>query len=98
MELTFNSKAREKMVNKTTTDCLNKLQTNLSNGIRITEFYIDIEIASDVRENIEKEIEGKPFNWCIVHRDTNPYTGKIQHFSGMRIGNEKYYKLEYCGN
>lgn len=97
MELSFNSTAREEKVNQATFACLKKLQSNLSNGIRITEFYIDNDIAREVRDKMEKELEGKPFEWCIVHRDTNPYTGKIQHFTGMRIGNERYYKLSYYG-
>jgi len=98
MELTFNSTKREEWISQVFESTMKQIQDNMSNGVRITEIYLPREISTEVKDKIDGVIDGKGFGWMTVRRDTNPYTGKPQSFSGMVIGDEKYYKLQYYGN
>ena len=97
MEFKFNANAREERIKNEVEFQLKKIQENLSKGLRDTELYIDREIASDVREGIENELKGKNFDFCIVNRGFNQYTGKPQSYSSMTVGDQKYYKIRYYG-
>jgi len=97
MELKFNADARKNAVKEAFDDCMESIKSNLSQGIKETGLYIDKNIAGEVRELIDKEIEGQPFTWCIVRTGSNPHTGRIEHFSGMLVGNERFYNLKYTG-
>lgn len=97
MELKFNADARKKSIETTFKDCMKAIQNNLSQGIKETELYIDKNIAGDVRDLIDKEIKDKEFTWCIVRTGNNQYTGKVEHFTGTLVGQERYYKLKYTG-
>ena len=98
MVFTFNSSKVVERTQQVFESVMKQIQTNMSNGIRETEIYIPKEIASEVRDMIDKEIEGQKFEWRTVRRDTNQYTGKPQSFSSMVVGDDRYYKLYYHGN
>lgn len=98
MEFTFNQEKREKEINNSVDSILSQIQKNLSNGIRVIEICIPKEFANEVKEKVDEVIKGKNFEWMIVRRENNPYTGKVQHFLSETIGHEKHYKLKYYGD
>lgn len=67
------------------------IKANANKGIKITELIIDKDIASDVREELEKLVEGIEF--LVVRRSPNPYTGRMQSFTSEVIGDNKHYKV-----
>lgn len=97
MEFKFNNSAREEKINKLAEQQIKVIQNNLSKGVRVTEMYIDNEYASDVRDKLDKLLEGQKFSWEVVRKEPNPYTGRMQHFTGLKINGERYYKLRYYG-
>lgn len=97
MEFKLNTSARETTISKLVDEQINLIQSNLAKGERTTEMYIDKEFASEVREKLEKALEGKDFSFQIVRRSPNQYTGRMQHFTSELIGNKRYYKLYYNG-
>ena len=98
MELTFNSNKVQERIKEVFESVMKQIQTNMSNGIRETEIYLPKEISSDVRDLIDEQIKGKDFNWMVVGRGYNQYTGKPVSYISETIGNERYYKLKYYGN
>ena len=97
MEFKFNNDAREKRIQDLVSLNLAKIQYNLSKGLKDTELYIDKEVASEVKELIEKELPSD-FGFCIVNRGVNQYTSKPVSYISMTIGDDKYYKVRYYGN
>ena len=95
MELTFNSNKVQERIKEVFESVMKQIQTNMSNGIRETEIYLPKEISSDVRDLIDEQIKGKDFNWMVVGRGYNQYTGKPVSYISEIIGNERYYKLKY---
>jgi hypothetical protein len=77
------------------------IESNLKNGKKETELYIDKEIAGEVRSLISDKIKelGKEndFDWATVRTGSNPHTGRTEYFTGMVVGDKRYYKLRYCG-
>ncbi len=97
MDLVLNTTAKKTAIEEAFTLAMNKLKLNLECGKTETELYIDKNIASDVRDLIEIEIRNKPITFCTVRTGTNPYTGRVEHFTGMVVGDDRYYKLRYHG-
>jgi hypothetical protein len=97
MEFKLNTSARETTINNLVEGQLKAIQNNLARGERTTEMYIDKELASEVREKLEKLLEDKPFTFQTVRRSPNEYTGRMQSFTSELRGNERYYKLYYSG-
>ena len=98
MEFTFNQEQVKERVQSVAQQILNDIQNNMSKGIRETEMYIPKDILYDVTEIINKET-GDQFDWMVVKRDHNQYTGKPQSFRGMDMGDGTVYKkLRYNGN
>lgn len=98
MELKFNNQIQTERVEQVFNRIMKSIQSNLSNGKRITEIYIDKEIAGEVKDKIVEAIKGMNFEWLIVNRGVNEYTGKPVSYISMSVGNEKYYKLKYYGD
>lgn len=97
MELKFNNTKQTERIEQVFNSIMKTIQNNLSNGRRITEIYIDKEISGDVKDKIVEAIKDKDFEWLIVNRGVNQYTGKPVSYISMTIGDEKYYKLKYWG-
>lgn len=98
MEFKLNTSARETTINKLAEEQIQVIKKNLDNGERITEMYIPKEFASDVKSKLDELLKDQNFNWEIVKREPNQYTGRMQYFTGMVVGNDKYYKLKYYGD
>ncbi len=92
MEIKVNKNALEQRIKDETERCIKQIQDNAKNGINVTELYIPKDIGIDVKDNLIKEIDN--INFCVVDRRVNSYTGKMDSFSGMTIGEDKYYKVK----
>ncbi len=96
---TFNQEKVTEKIKEVSSKILNDIKNNMSKGVRDTEMYIPKDIKSEVVEIIEKEIAAQNFNWVIVQRGSNPYTGKPQSFTGVSMSDGTMYKkLRYYGN
>lgn len=98
MELKFNNQMQTERVQQVFNRIMKSIQSNLSNGKRLTEIYIDKEIAGEVKDKIVEAIKGMNFEWLVVNRGVNQYTGKPVAYISMTVGDEKYYKLKYLGD
>lgn len=96
MEFILNKSARETTINKLVDEQVNLIKKCLERGQETIDLYIDNEYASDVRDKLQVILDGK-FTFCIVRTNHNQYTGKIQHFTGETIGDERHYKIRYIG-
>jgi len=95
-KITVNTSARENRVKEMANECLESIKQNALKGNSITELYIEKEIASEVRKEIERRLDESKtsYEFLVVYHDVNQYTGKPQSFTGKTIGNERYYKIK----
>lgn len=98
MELKFNNQIQNQRIEQEFNRVMKSIERNLSNGKRITEIYIEKEISGEVKDKIIEAIKGKNFEWMVVNRGVNQYTGKPVAYIGMTVGDERYYKLKYLGD
>jgi hypothetical protein len=94
MEYTLNKNARENTIKELFNEAMEKIKANLNKGVAETELYIDKDFAGDVRSLLEKEL-GEKFTFCIVRTGNNPHTGRVEHFTGMLVGDQRYYKVKF---
>ena len=97
MEFKLNTSARETKINELAEKQIKAILNNLNKGERVTEMCMPKEIAGDVREKLDELLKGQPFFWETLRREPNPYTGRMQYFTGITIGDDKHYKLRYNG-
>ncbi len=77
-------------------ECINAIVSNAKKGTSVTELYVPVDIHSDIRSEIERQLKesGTRYVFLTVRRGTNQYTGKAESYSGTTIGNERYWKVE----
>jgi hypothetical protein len=92
MKIEINKGNTEARVQSAFDECVKWIQANAAQGIDTTELMIDKDIAADVRDRLEKEVEG--IHFCIVDRRPNPFTYRIEHFTSKTVGNIRYYKVK----
>ena len=91
MKITVNKDAKTNTVNELFNRCVKAIMFNADNGIDVTELFVPVDFAGDVRERLEKEIEGIDF--LIVRRGVNPLTGRPCDYTGETINGERRYKV-----
>ncbi len=94
-KITVDQSIRNNRIEETAKDCLECIQGNALLGVHTTDLFIDKEIAGDVKEEIVRQLnESKTtYEFLIVARGFNQYTGKPQSYTSETIGTEKHYKI-----
>lgn len=92
MKIEVNKSAKDDRIKNSFDECVKWITANASQGIEETELMIDVDIAYDVRDKLEAEVEGIRF--MVVDRRPNQYTGQMQSFTGKTVGNIRYYKVK----
>ena len=100
MNLEFNENAKEGRIVSAFNRVMQDLSNNLQNGNEYTEIYVDKDIGGEVRRRLEAEFEkqGKAdnFEFCVVDKRRNDLGNhRMMYFTGMTVGDQKYYKLRY---
>jgi len=62
------------------------ISRNAEEGRDRTELMFDTSIYSETLELLEKKLEGTSYDWVIIMRSPNQFTGRINHFSSEIIG------------
>lgn len=95
--LKLNSDQREKSIQTEIDLCYKLIESNLNKGQKDTELYVPKDLGSEIRAGLEKKFlaEKAPLIFMIVDRRLNPHTGNMDSFTGMTIGNERYYKVRW---
>ena len=62
------------------------ISRNAEEGRDRTELMFDTSIYSETLELLEKKLEGTSYDWVIIRRSPNQFTGRMNHFSSERIG------------
>lgn len=62
------------------------ISRNAEEGKDRTELMFDVSIYSETLELLEKKLEGTSYDWVIIRRAPNQFTGRINHFSSETIG------------
>ena len=77
-------------------NCIDVISSNAKKGINVTELYVSLDIHSDIRSHITSELKksGTNFDFLIVDRRPNEFTGKMMSFSGKTVGQERYWKVK----
>lgn len=70
------------------------IKHNAEHGNPYTEMSFPKHLAREVRKKIEELLEDTEFTWCTMDRRPNEFTGRMQSYSGIAIGNERHYKLK----
>lgn len=91
MKIEVDESARASRIDAAVKECLDKIKANAAQGNRTTELYVLLDIASDVRQRLEDEVDDITF--LVVRHAPNPYTGRMDHFSSRTEGDHKYYKV-----
>lgn len=91
----LNKTLKDERIQKATDEAMATLQSNCVNGIDTTELLIDLDIASDVRSEITDKLDADKTNYefCVVRRGNNQFTGRPESFTGETRGDKKYYKI-----
>jgi len=92
MTIKVNTDARNERIQKSFDIVIKEIKQNAEAGNPCTIATIDKDIASDVRALLEKEVKGIEF--CVNDRRPNPHTGQMQYFTGLTIGDIRYYKIK----
>lgn len=92
MKIEINNDARAKRVDAAFDEAVKWITANASQGIETTELIIAKDISGDVRDRLNKEVEG--IHFLIVRTGSNAYTGRTEHFSGKTVGDNMYYKVK----
>lgn len=100
MELELNTSKRDSRIKAAHDDAMTKISQSLADGNPVIDLYIDKDIASDVRELIDKTIDeaGKTdkFDYVVLRRERNTLGhGRMMHFTSEIVGDKKHYKLKY---
>lgn len=98
-KIVFNGNAYEKRVKSAYLESIKTIKQCFADGQKKVHLYIKKEVAADVKELIEKNLEQNNinFHWDIVDRRPNEFTGKMQSFASLTIGDDRYYVLVYNG-
>ena len=62
------------------------ISRNAEEGRDRTELMFDTSIYSETLELLEKKLEGTSYDWVIIRRAPNQFTGRVNHFSSETIG------------
>jgi len=94
--ITVNQSANQDLINKEVDLCIDLIKNNAKNGISATDLYVPKHISSSVREELEKRLNasGTRFEFQVVRRSPNEFTGKMQYFTSELVGDERRYKLQ----
>jgi len=94
--IVVNKDAKKNQIEIEVRSCMDFIKENAEKGISLTELYVPKHVASEVREEIEKQLtdSGTRFEFCTVRRSPNEYTGKMQFFSSELVGDQRRYKLQ----
>lgn len=91
MKIEVNEKAKTDSVKSWFEKSVAAINKNAEKGSRTTDLLIPKEIAADVRERLEEEVKG--LNFAIVAKRPNPYTGRMDYFTGETRGENRFYKV-----
>lgn len=94
MQFKLNTDSREQRVDELVDLALLKVEDHLANGRSEIELLIENEFAAEVKDKLTDLFEGQ-FDWLIIRREPNQYTGRMQHFTSERIGDHRRYKIRY---
>ena len=98
-KIVFNRSAYMEKVLNAYLESIKTIKKCFADGQEKVHLYINKEVAADVKELIEKNLKQNniKFYWDIVDRRPNEFTGKMQSFASMTIGDDRYYVLVYNG-
>ena len=65
------------------------ISANAAEGRDRTELMFDNSIYSETLELLEKKLEGTSYDWVVIRRAPNQFTGRMNHFSSERIGDNR---------
>ena len=94
MQFNLNANARQSQIDSITQSNINMIKQHLDQGKTDIELMIENEFAAEVRDKLTDLFEGQ-FDWLIIRREPNPHTGRMQHFTSERIGDQRRYKIRY---
>ena len=95
-KIVVNRNAQQNQIEVEVRSCMDSIKENASKGISSTELYVPKHVASEVRAEIEKQLtaSGTRFEFQVVRRSPNEFTGKMQYFSSETVGDQRRYKLQ----
>ena len=94
--IVVNKNAQQNQIDVEVRSCMDFIKENASKGISSTELLIPKHVASEVRAEIEKQLteSGTRFEFQVVRRSPNEFTGRMQYFTSELVGDERRYKLQ----
>lgn len=94
-KIEINTNKLQTKINERVSELIKQIQNNASNGKSITHLYIEKEIAYDVKSELEKQLKesGTNYDFMIVKRGFNKFTGRPESYISETIDNDKYYQI-----
>ena len=95
-KITINKDIQSSLIKDQADQVISNIVNNANNGIEITEVFLPKDIASGIRDEIERQLDESKTNYdfLVVDRRPNEFTGRMGYFTGKTIGNQKYYKIK----
>jgi hypothetical protein len=89
-------KPNHDLIAKEVEKCILLIKNNAEQGISATDLYVPKHVSSEIRTELEKQLtaSGTDFEFQIVRRSPNEFTGKMQYFTSEILGNTRRYKLQ----
>jgi hypothetical protein len=96
MGIELNTQAQVSKVSAEVKRILSEIATNAMRGVAITEIRTPLETQGKVRTQLTQELkEGNTnFTFMTIRSAPNPYTGRMEYFSGETIGDLKVWRLK----
>lgn len=94
--ITVDTQARQITIDHYVDKAIGLIEVNASSGKAVTELSFPKEFAGAIRDEIEKRLteSGTKYDFMIMDRRPNPYTGRMEQFSGITIGEDRHYKIK----
>jgi hypothetical protein len=87
--ITVNKTAATSKVQEDSQRLFNQISENAQKGIDQTELWFDNVHYDETVTALNKLLGDTDFTYMIVRRGTNSYTGRAEHFTGERVGDQR---------
>ena len=95
-QLIVNMEARLQRINECATNAIKEATKNAEAGISKTDLYFPKDISYAVRDTLEEMLKASNtrYDWNIVARGSNQFTGRPESYISESIGDDRHYQLQ----
>lgn len=83
-------------INAEVNNCIEQITENAKDGIAVTELCLPKHISSDIKNALSDALEkdGTNFDFLVIRKGINEFSGRTQYFISETIGDDRYFKIK----